>query len=127
MSAIEVLGPDNVLFGVDDYDSARRFYSEVLGLRLKFEVGAMGLAGFRLGEVEPGLFIRAGGGRPRLWLEVADAREAARELRARGVELLSEPFEVQTGWTVEFADPSGNVLGLTDYTKRPDLGRRPTG
>ncbi|MGQ4372956.1 VOC family protein, partial [Streptomyces violaceoruber] len=24
-----------------------------------------------------------------------------------------------------FADPWGNVIGLTDYSKRPELGRRP--
>jgi hypothetical protein len=35
-----------------------------------------------------------------------------------------EPFELQTGWTVELADPWGNVVGLTDYTKRPELGRK---
>lgn len=29
-----------------------------------------------------------------------------------------------TGWTVEVTDPWGNVLGFTDYTKRPELGRR---
>lgn len=31
---------------------------------------------------------------------------------------LAEPtFEINTGWVVEFADPSGNVIGLTDYAK----------
>jgi predicted enzyme related to lactoylglutathione lyase len=37
---------------------------------------------------------------------------------------VEDAFEVQTGWTVEFADPAGNVVGLTDYTKRPE--RSPT-
>jgi predicted enzyme related to lactoylglutathione lyase len=59
-----------------------------------------------------------------VWLEVPDARTAARELRSAGVELLDEPFSVATGWTVEVADPWGNVLGFTDYTKRPELARR---
>jgi len=53
----------------------------------------------------------------------ADARDAAAELHARGVRLLAEPFEVATGWTVEFTDPWGNVIGLTDYTKAPERGR----
>jgi catechol 2,3-dioxygenase-like lactoylglutathione lyase family enzyme len=126
MSAIEVLRPDNVLFWVDDYDSARRFYSEVLGLRLKFEVGAMGLAGFRLGEEEPGLFFRAGGAgrasgwrlptrgrRPESWAPAAWSCCPSRSRCRRG-----------GPWS---SDPSGNVLGLTDYTKRPDLGRPPAG
>ena len=56
---------------------------------------------------------------------MADARAAAAELRALGVELLAEPFEVKTGRTVEFADPAGNVVGLTDYARRPEMARRP--
>jgi predicted enzyme related to lactoylglutathione lyase len=112
-----------VLVGAEDYAAVRRFYAEALGLPLKFEVAGLGVAGFRLGSEEPGLLVRAGAGAPRVWLEVADARAAAAELRSRGVELLAEPFEVATGWTVEVADPAGNVVGLTDYTKRPGLGR----
>lgn len=123
MTALPILGVDNVLFGVSDFAEARRFYAERLGLPIKFELAAVGLAGFRLGGEEPGLLVRAGGGDPRVWLEVADARAAATDLRSRGVEVLGEPFEVATGWTVEFADPSGNVLRLTDYTKRPERAR----
>ena len=122
--ALDVLGVDNVLFDAGDFDEMRRFYVEKLGLPVVFEVSAMGIAGFRLGAEEPGLFIRKGTGAPRLWLEVRDARAAAEALRARGIEPLSEPFEVQTGWTVEFADPSGNVIGLTDYVKDPSKARR---
>lgn len=61
----------------------------------------------------------------RVWLETTDARTAATALREAGVPPLDEPFPVATGWTVEFADPWGNVIGLTDYSKRPELGRRP--
>jgi predicted enzyme related to lactoylglutathione lyase len=121
---LDVLGVDNVLFDVRDFDEARRFYAEELGLPVVFEVAAMGIAGFRLGTEEPGLFVRRGTGTPRVWLEVPDARAAAEALRARGIEPLSEPFEIQTGWTVEFADPSGNVIGLTDYVKDPSKARR---
>ena len=60
---------------------------------------------------------------PRTWLEVRDARAAAAALRERGVEPLGEPFEVATGWTVEVADPWGNVVGLTDYSKDPARAR----
>jgi predicted enzyme related to lactoylglutathione lyase len=40
-----------------------------------------------------------------------------------GLVPLAPPFEVFTGWTVEFADPWGNRIGLTDYTKKPEMGR----
>jgi len=128
---IDVLGIDNVFLAVGDLARARDFYLEKLGLSLKFEEPQMGMAAFLLGPDEPGLFIRASAladspprSTPRVWLEVADARAAAEELRRRGVEALAEPFEVRTGWTVEIADPWGNVIGLTDYTKAPELGRR---
>jgi predicted enzyme related to lactoylglutathione lyase len=122
-AALEVLGVDNVLVDVGDFEEARRFYGQRLGLPVAFELLAMGIAGFRLGPEEPGLFVRRGGGRPRLWLEVRDARAAAAVLRRRGIQPLAEPFEIQTGWTVEFADPWGNVIGLADYTKDPAKGR----
>ena len=130
MSALEVLGVDNAMFSVGELDAAIEFYGHRLGLPLKFQVPTMGIAGFRLGPEEPGLFVSARrlpeqGPRdsPRLWLEVPDARQAATELRARGVQPLGEPFEVATGWTVEFADPWGNVIGLSDYTKAPERAR----
>jgi hypothetical protein len=56
---------------------------------------------------------------------VADARKAAACLAAAGIAPLDDPFPVATGWTVEIADPWGNVIGFTDYGKRPELGRRP--
>jgi predicted enzyme related to lactoylglutathione lyase len=37
---------------------------------------------------------------------------------------LAPAFPIPTGWVVEVADPWGNVIGLTDYTGRPELGRR---
>ncbi|MEV6151210.1 hypothetical protein AB0L53_12800 [Nonomuraea sp. NPDC052129] len=52
--------------------------------------------------------------------EAPDARAAAKELGGSA-------FEVFTGWTVEIADPWGNVIGLTDYVKQPRLSRRATG
>ncbi|NUO43967.1 MAG: VOC family protein [Streptomyces sp.] len=129
----ELLGFDNVLLPVGDLAEAVGFYE-----RAGFVVGARldeaGIAVLKVGGETPGVLLRqdeALGHRPppwpspRVWLEVADARVAARELRAAGIALLDEPFSVATGWTVEVADPWGNVLGFTDYTKRPELGRRP--
>ena len=130
--ALDILGVDNVLVGVGDFEVALDFYTGTLGLPLKFQIPTLGVAGVRLGPEEPGLLLRAGaihpqGPRetPKVWLEVRDARAAAAELRSRGVEPLEEPFEVATGWTVEVADPWGNVIGLTDYTKDPSRARPP--
>ena len=101
---------------------------DVLGLTLRFRLDDAGLALFDIGAERPGLLVRAGGDQPtggqmRVWLEVADARAAAAELRAAGAAVLADPFAVQTGWTVEVSDPWGNVFGLTDYTRQPERGR----
>lgn len=129
-SPLDVLGVDNVLIGVGDFDAALDFYAGSLGLPVKFQLPSLGVACFRLGREDPGLLLRVGAVHarepretPRLWLEVRDARAAAAELERRGVALLGEPLEVGTGWTVEVADPWGNVVGLTDYTKDPTRAR----
>lgn len=128
--ALDVLGVDNVLLAVGDFEPALDFYGGKLGLPLKFQLEVLGIACFRLGPEEPGLLIQVHPVQARepreslrVWLEVRDARAAAAELRARGVTPLAEPFEVATGWTVELADPWGNVIGLTDYVKDPTRGR----
>jgi len=128
--ALDVLGVDNVLVAVGDFELALDFYEGTLGLPVKFQIPSLGVAGFRLGSEEPGLLIRAGSvlpqearESPRVWLEVRDAKAAAAALRERGVEPLSEPCEVATGWTVEVADPWGNVIGLADYSKDPSRAR----
>jgi catechol 2,3-dioxygenase-like lactoylglutathione lyase family enzyme len=124
---MKILGIDNVLVAVGDLAEARRFYHEVLGLPVVLEVAEQGIILFELGGETPGLLAKVSqhpsaepGHGMRLWLEVADARAAAAEL---GLEPLAPPLEVFTGWTVEFADPWGNRIGFTDYTKKPELGR----
>ncbi|WP_073949245.1 VOC family protein [Streptomyces kebangsaanensis] len=129
----ELLGFDNVLLPVGDLGEAVGFYGRA-GFTVAFRLDEAGIAGLKVGGEAPGILLRVEetfGHRtppwpsPRVWLEVPDARVAARELTAAGIALLDEPSPGATGWTVEFADPWGNVLGFTDYGKRPQLGRRP--
>ncbi|MFE4409700.1 VOC family protein [Streptomyces sp. NPDC056821] len=128
----ELLGFDNVLLPVGNLGEAVGFY-ERAGFAVAFRLDEVGIALLKVGGETPGILLReeAFGHRPppwpspRVWLEVPDARAAARELTKAGIALLDEPFAVATGWTAEIADPWGNVLGFTDYGKRPELGRRP--
>ena len=125
-----LLGIDNVMFGVRDLGDAVRFY-EACGFKVKFRMDAARMALFTIGAEEPGLLIRAeGGGGPggtgaigggRLWVEVANADEVAAELSAVGI--MTARLETMTGITVEATDPSGNVVGFADYSKRPEMGR----
>ncbi|MEU6350051.1 VOC family protein [Streptomyces sp. NPDC047072] len=128
----ELLGFDNVLLPVGDLGEAVAFY-ERAGFTVGFRLDEAGIALLRVGGETPGILLRqedACGHRPppwpatRVWLEVPDARAAARRLHTAGVPLLDAPFSVATGWTVEVADLWGNVIGFTDYTKRPELARR---
>lgn len=122
---MKVVGIDNVLFGVGDLTRALEFYRDRLRLPVKFEVERLGIAAFRLGDEEPGLLVRAPEvTKPRVWLEVADARATFEELGRHGVAALGPPFEVHTGWAFEVTDPWGNVLGFTDYVKGPAHARR---
>jgi predicted enzyme related to lactoylglutathione lyase len=127
----ELLGFDNVLLPVGDLGEALKFY-ERAGFAVAFRFDEAGIALLKVGGETPGILLReeeALGHQPppwaspRVWLEVPDARAAARRLAAAGIPPLDEPFSVATGWTVEVGDPWGNVLGFTDYSKRPELGR----
>ncbi|WP_330288245.1 VOC family protein [Streptomyces sp. NBC_00576] len=127
----ELLGFDNVLLPVGDLAEAVAFY-ERAGFGITARLDEAGIAVLRVGAETPGLLLRveeALGHRPppwaspRVWLEVPDAKAAARALAAAGVTPLDAPVSVATGWTVEIADPWGNVIGFTDYRKRPELAR----
>ncbi|MDG4863289.1 VOC family protein [Streptomyces sp. T-3] len=130
--SLQLLGFDNVLLPVGDLGAAVDFY-ERAGFPLAFRLDEAGIALLKVGEETPGVLLREEEGllpRPpgdwavRLWLEVPDARAAGRELAAAGL-VPDEPMSVSTGWTVELADPWGNVVGFTDYLKRPSLARTP--
>ncbi|MFD6437079.1 VOC family protein [Streptomyces venezuelae] len=128
---VGLLGFDNVLFPVGDLGEAVAFY-ERAGFPVAARIDELGLAILKVGKETPGLLLRVEDGivprtppwpSPRIWLEVPDARAKGQALAAAGLPLLSEPFSVATGWTVEIADAWGNVVGFTDYLKRPELAR----
>ncbi|GAA2321690.1 VOC family protein [Streptomyces kunmingensis] len=128
---LETLGFDNALLPVGDLAEAVAFYERV-GLPVKFRLDEAGIALLAIGKETPGLLLRAEDGyghRPppwpaaRLWLEVPDARAVARSLGEAGITPLDPPFSTSTGYVVEIADPWGNVIGFTDYLKRPELAR----
>ena len=128
----ELLGFDNVVMPVGNLAAAVTFY-ERAGFTVGFRFDEGGIALLKVGGETPGILLRAEEGlsyrpavwaSPRVWLEVPDARGAAGRLKEAGVAVLDEPFSVATGWTVEVADPWGNIIGFTDYSKRPELARR---
>lgn len=57
------------------------------------------------------------------WFEVDNVKTTYEELKNKGMVFLSEPFEIRTGLAVEFEDPFSNRLGITDYSRMPELSR----
>ncbi len=116
-----LLSYDNLFFPVDDYEKSKQFYSQTLGLKTKFEFAEQGMIAFSVGDEEPAIILKDKkkfpNAKPTVWIEVADARALYNELKSNGVEFLAEPFKIRTGWAVELTDPSGNMLGFTDYIK----------
>jgi predicted enzyme related to lactoylglutathione lyase len=108
---------------VSDQDRALDFYTNVLGLEKRVEnptpdgprfltVGVEGDE-FMLvlwpgtpGQAEPAL----GRVPASITIETDDCRATVEELRARGVEFLSDVLEFPWGYVAQFADPDGNVL-----------------
>ena|GEM_PF-580613 len=125
---MDVLGIDSVRLAVGDLDAAVVHYGGALGLPLRLRQDDSGTAVFSAGPEARGIVVRlsAPGGSgfvSRVWLEVGDARAAAEEVRARGASQVTAPVQTDTGWIVEVTDPWGNVVGLADYSLRPELGR----
>jgi predicted enzyme related to lactoylglutathione lyase len=127
----ELLGFDNVLLPVGDLGEAVAWY-ERAGFPVGFRLDEAGIAVLKVGKETPGVLLRLDEelshrpppwASPRVWLEVRDARATADALTTAGIRPLDEPFSTATGWTVEVADPWGNIVGFTDYCKRPELRR----
>jgi predicted enzyme related to lactoylglutathione lyase len=113
---------DNFFLPAADLARGREFYQGILGLPVKFDFSSHGLLAFNVGEEEPAIILRSHPNtKPSILFEVEDVKIAYQELKEKGVVFLSEPYEINTGLAVELEDPFGNRLGITDYSKRPEL------
>ena len=109
---------DNFFLPADNLEEAKEFYTKKLGLETKFDFSDKGMTAFKVGENEPAIILnRMPNASPAIWFTVDDAQKAYEVLQQKGVHFLSEPFEIATGFAVEFSDPFGNKLGITDYSK----------
>lgn len=111
---------DNYFLPAADMEESRRFYEDTLGLEVKFVFADKGMAAYRIGSEEPAIILKDTAkhpaAQPAVWIEVDDVMAHYEALKAKDVRFLSAPFRIATGMAVEFTDPSGNLLGLTDYS-----------
>ena len=113
---------DNFFLPSSDLKKSKKFYQDILGLSVKFDFSNMGMIAFKVGDNEPAIILKGTSkfpeAKPTIWFVVDDLQGEYKRLKAKGLSFLSEPFPIQTGMAVEFEDPFGNRLGLTDYSKR---------
>jgi predicted enzyme related to lactoylglutathione lyase len=112
---------DNLFLPAENFEESKKFYSEVLGLPIKFEFAAQGMIAFNVGSEEPAIILKDKAkfpdAKPTIWIEVENVKESYANLKTKGVQFITEPFKIRTGWAVEFTDPNGNQLGFADYRK----------
>jgi len=111
---------DNYFLPVDDLATAKDFYQKI-GLTLKFDFSDMGMVAYNVGDDEPAIILKDRhqfpDAKPTVWFVVDDVTAEYAKLCEKGVRFVSDPFRIHTGMAVEFEDPYGNRLGITDYAK----------
>ena len=112
---------DNFFLPSSDLKKSKEFYQDILGLPVKFDFSDMGMIAFKVGDNEPAIILKDINKfpetKPTIWFVVDSVQDECEQLKAKGLKFLSEPFSIHTGIAVEFEDPFGNRLGLTDYSK----------
>ena len=112
---------DNFFLPSNDLKKGKAFYQDLLGLQVKFDFSSMGMIAFKVGDNEPAIILKDTckfpDTKPTIWFVVDNVQNEYKRLTEKGLRFLSEPFPIQTGVAVEFEDPYGNRLGLTDYSK----------
>ena len=110
---------DNYFLPANNFEESKKFYSELLGLPVKFDFSNQGMIAFNVGNEEPAIILKDKSKfpntKPCIWIEVENVKNTYRVLKNKGIGFLSEPFKIKTGWDVEFIDPTGNQLGFADY------------
>jgi predicted enzyme related to lactoylglutathione lyase len=113
---------DNFFLPVKELEKAKEFYQKILELPFKFDFSDKGMVAFQVGHQEPAIILkdlkRFPDAKPTILFVVDDGKVAFELLKKKGVPFTSEPFKIPTGFVVEFEDPFGNRLGITDYSKR---------
>jgi predicted enzyme related to lactoylglutathione lyase len=112
---------DNFFLSCDDLEKGKEFYNSTLKLPIKFDFSEQGMVAFKVGSQEPAIILKDKtkflDTKPTVWFVVDNVKTEYKKLKKRGVKFLTEPFEIYTGLAVEFEDPFGNRLGITDYSK----------
>lgn len=79
------------------------------------------MSAFNVGAEEPAIILKDknkfSDAKPTIWFVINKVQEVYEALKDKGIHFTSEPFRIRTGNAVEFEDPFGYRLGITDYCK----------
>ena len=128
--AMDIKGFSHIYLPSRNAEESIEFYTKILGFKLfrKYKLDGRLSAYLELGGVLLNLGYSAtdtpdqdGRTEPRIGLEVPDINAAVAELKAAGVEIVTEPWAAQTlwGWQATIKDPSGYIITLREW-RAPD-------
>jgi predicted enzyme related to lactoylglutathione lyase len=113
-----IRGVDFIAVPTKDYEAAKKFYGEVLGLPFGKQWGEMPAGEFETGTVTIAVMqadafgIDFSPNSTPIEFHVDDYEGAKAELESRGVEFVSETIDSGVCWQAIFRDPDGNSLAI---------------
>ena len=126
MSDQLINGVDFVAVPTRDWEAARRFYGDVLGLPFGKQWGNMPAGEFETGNLTVAVMQVDAFGMEFVPLStpiefhVDDFEAAKAELESRGVEFQGDVIDSGVCWQTFFKDPDGNMLGIHHrYARAP--------
>jgi predicted enzyme related to lactoylglutathione lyase len=113
-----VTGVDFVAVPVRDYEAAKKFYGEVLGLPFGKQWGNMPAGEFETGNLtiavmQPDAFgMEFSPHKFPIALQVDDVEAARKELESQGVKFVADTIDSGVCHQAMFEDPDGNLLDI---------------
>jgi predicted enzyme related to lactoylglutathione lyase len=111
-------GVDFIAVPTKDYDAARKFYGETLGLPFGKQWGDMPAGEFETGSLTIAVMqsdafgIEFAPHTHPIEFHVDDFEAAKAELESRGVEFVTDTIDSGVCWQAIFNDPDGNSLAI---------------
>ena len=126
-----VAGVDFVVLPSKDWEAARDFYENTLGLEFGKQWGDMPAGEFETGDLTVAVMQTDAFGRDfaphpfPVEFRVDDFDESKAELESRGVEFIGETIDSGVCFQAFFSDPDGNALAI--HHRYAPKGEKPSG
>jgi len=115
---------DNIMYRVSDLEVAKKFYTEVLGLKKVWEDKEAQMIGFVFEQSDSEVVIHTDKNLPKFDYSylVGNVVSFCKEVKNKGYTVKLEPVDVRPGKYAIIADPDGNEIPIIDLTK---FGNKP--